>query len=635
MESSSLISLLLISGLAVLMPLVAVRMKRVQIPTVVLEIIAGIIIGKSGFNLIHPDSTLTFLAEFGFAYLMFLSGLEVDFGLLLPQHGEKNEPFYRRTVFLGVAMLTLTLLLAGLAGLWLVKLGVSQSAVLIGLIMSTTSMGIVVPVLKERRLLASEYGQALLLAALLADLVTLLLISIVIAMYQKGPSLELLLVLLLGVVFAALARMGHWLARQPRLQQLIDELSHASAQLPVRLALALLVGWEALSRALGLEIILGAFMAGALISLVALHDSENFRFKLDAIGYGFFIPIFFISVGIELDFHSLLNSPTALTIVPLLILLAYAVKIIPALIYRVRFPWRDTFAIGVLLSSRLSLIIAASSIAMELGLLTPAANAAIILVALVTCTLSPAIFNRLVPTPSTTETRQGLIIIGDTDIAVMLAQRLVERGEGDITLIGREGARPFRSLPPEVTLISCRECPPTAEILASGGAAQAAALVSLQGDEQANVALAQMAKEQFGIPNVIAVTNSSQHLTTLRTMGVRVVQPSIALLFTLEGALEHPAAFDLLNQLHGIRIAEGRLCNTGLQHNTLRELQLPGDVLVMGIRRGEEMLMPHGDTHLRPGDIIILVGPEQAVDEALAWLEGSCARIPRYQVELL
>ena len=204
MESSSLISLLLISGLAVLMPLVAVRMKRVQIPTVVLEIIAGIIIGKSGFNLIHPDSTLTFLAEFGFAYLMFLSGLEVDFGLLLPQHGEKNEPFYRRTVFLGVAMLTLTLLLAGLAGLWLVKLGVSQSAVLIGLIMSTTSMGIVVPVLKERRLLASEYGQALLLAALLADLVTLLLISIVIAMYQKGPSLELLLVLLLTLTMVVI-----------------------------------------------------------------------------------------------------------------------------------------------------------------------------------------------------------------------------------------------------------------------------------------------------------------------------------------------------------------------------------------------------------------------------------------------
>ncbi len=239
------------------------------------------------------------------------------------------------------------------------------------------------------------------------------------------------------------------------------------------------------------------------------------------------------------------------------------------------------------------------------------------------------------PPPAEDESRHGLLIIGDTDIAVMLAQRLVERGERDITLIGRRGARPFRSLPSEVRSVLCDECPPPAEVLAEGGAEHAAALVSLQGDEAANLALAQMARERFGIPNVIAVTNSSQHLAALRTMGVRVVQPSIALLFTLEGALEHPAAFDLLNQLHGIRVAEGRLCNAGLRNNTLRELQLPGDVLVMGIRRGQELLMPHGDTNLRSGDIIILVGPEQAVDEALAWLEGSCARVPRYEVELL
>ena len=241
-------------------------------------------------------------------------------------------------------------------------------------------------------MLVFDFGQSLLIAALLADFVTLILIGVVVAFYEKGLSLDLLVILLLGVAFAVLVRMGKLLERW-NIQQRIARLVSDSTQVGVRLALALLVGWEVLSESLGLEIILGAFLAGALISLLSPEGDEILREKLDAMGYGFFVPIFFTSVGIDFNLKALFASPSALVMVPLLILLAYFVKVVPSLLYRLRFSWRETFSAGALLSSRLSLIIAASAIALDLGLVTPATNSAIILLAIVTCTLSPFIFN--------------------------------------------------------------------------------------------------------------------------------------------------------------------------------------------------------------------------------------------------
>jgi len=617
-----LVPLLLVTGLAVAVPLIAARFRRVRVPVVVMEILAGIVIGRSGLNIVGTIPTLDFLAEFGFAFLMFLAGLEVDFSLILPRAngqkaaGEASEPLYRNVTFLGAAVLVFTILLAGLASLGLVALDVARSAPLMGLILSTTSMGIVVPVLKERDMLVSEFGQALLVAALLADFVTLILIGVVVAFYEKGLSLDLLVILLLGVVFVALTRLGRLLERwniQERISRLVDE----STQIAVRLALALLVAWEVLAESLGLEIILGAFLAGALISLLSPKGDEILREKLDAMGYGFFIPIFFIYVGIGFDLQALLTSRTALGLVPLLIVLAYFVKMVPSLLYRLRFSWRETFSAGALLSSRLSLIIAASAIALELELVTSATNSAIILLAIVTCTLSPFLFNRIAPQPEDRE-RHGTILVGEGDLAGLLAQRLVRRGKTDLALVGDCSGRIYEAL--DSCVLTFQEALDE-ETLAAAGAETAEALVAVDTDEKTNVRVARLARETFGIPNVIAVVSSREHYRVLRALGARWVQPSMSLLLAIEGALEFPAAFDLLTRMRGVKVREAQLRNPELVGQALREVHLPAGALVMGIWREDEVIVPRGDTRLQYGDVLMLVAPEEGFEDVHAWLE--------------
>ncbi len=306
--------LLLITLLAVVVPLLVNRIQFVRLPGVVGEIVAGIIIGQSGFQLVQPSETLDFLAEFGFTFLMFLSGLEVNFGLLFsPSNGNGSgktgtpPPLWQRPMPLAATTFLLTVVLAITTGWLLVSFNLARNAVLMGLILSTTSLGIVVPVLKERRLTASKYGQTLLAAALISDFVTLLLLSVSIAAVSQGLNLELLLLMVLLVAFIAAAKVGQWVTRNRPLTRIIEELSHATSQVRVRGAFALMIGWVVLSQSLGVEVILGAFLAGAVISLSSRRSQSTLREKLDAIGYGFFIPIFFIMVGARFDLRALLE----------------------------------------------------------------------------------------------------------------------------------------------------------------------------------------------------------------------------------------------------------------------------------------------------------------------------------------
>jgi len=325
---------------------------------------------------------------------MFLSGLEVIPGNFLSP-GLWYRLRWRNPIILGagafLATMLLSLLIAGLLSWW----GLVGDVWIVGLILSTTSLGIVVPVLKERGLLASDYGQYLLTAAIIADFATLLLLSFTVAIISHGFTLDLLLILALLMAFAIVARVGRLFARIPALNRLVEELSHATAQIQVRGALALMVAWVALAEALGTEVILGAFLAGTIVSLLVGPQKSPLREKLDALGFGFFIPIFFIMVGTRFNLGALLGSGRALLLVPLLIAAAYIVKLIPSLLFCVLFRWRESFAGGILLSARLSLIIAISAIALELGVIGEALNDAIIIVTMVTCTASPLLFNRL------------------------------------------------------------------------------------------------------------------------------------------------------------------------------------------------------------------------------------------------
>jgi Kef-type K+ transport system membrane component KefB len=179
-QHSPFMPLLLITLLAVVIPVLASRIRLVRLPIVVGEILAGII-GQSGLDLVTASPTLTFLAEFGFTFLMFLSGLEISFDTLFAtaEAGqEQHRPRWQHPLALAGLYFVATVLLALMIGLGLTQLGLVRHPVLLALILSTTSLGIVVPVLKERGLTTTLYGQVVLVTALLSDFVTLLLLSL-------------------------------------------------------------------------------------------------------------------------------------------------------------------------------------------------------------------------------------------------------------------------------------------------------------------------------------------------------------------------------------------------------------------------------------------------------------------------
>ena len=614
-------SLLLLTLLALAVPLIVRQIARViRLPIVVGEIVAGIAVGQSGLNLVHETPVLNFLADFGFIFLMFLSGLEVNFAALEDASaGQKARSVWHRSAWLGGLNFALTLLLGTVVGFTFWKLDMTKNPILMGLILSTTSLGIVVPVLKERDLVGKPYGQLLLISALFSDFITLLLLGLLISYINNGLGVDLLFFLVLLAIFVGAARVGRWANRHALTRRVITEMSHATAQIRVRGAFAFVVVWVVLSASLGVEVILGAFLAGAIIGQSRQRASQVFEEKLDAMGYGFFIPIFFIMVGARFDLTALFASPGALWLVPLMIAAAYLVKLLPALCFRLRFSWRESIAGGLLMASRLSLIIAASAIALDLNLISSGINSAVVLVAIVTCTCSPILFNRVLP-PRREKKRHGIIVLGTDSLAELLGKRLLQDGE-PVTFIGRDGSRLEK-----LQEAGCKVVigPPDDEsILQQAGATNARALVALSNDPDVILRACHQARERFQIPAVVARAESPEHVKGLQTLKVQVVQPALAMALALEGALHFPAALSMLtDRSDQFDLVDAPLHNPDLFDVPLRQIHLPGKALVLGVRRrGEgEVVVPHGDTILREGDVLMLCGNPKALEEASQWI---------------
>jgi len=415
-EAHSFAPLLIVVILASLVPLLLSSVRgRLVIPIVVGEIVAGMIVGRSGFGWVVPENgALELLKELGFVLLMFLSGMEIDFRSLRRLDPVRAARSHWRPLPLAVLNFGTTLLLAGAFAWGLKSVGATTDAWMMALILSTTALGVVVPILKEARVNQSLFGQTILLATVIADFVTMFLISVLVAVISRGLTAEILLVFLLFVAFFFAARFGSFLSRIEPLQRIIQELSHATAQIKVRAAFSTLLIFVVLAEKLGIEIIVGAFLAGAIVALLRTPEDRELSSQLEAIGFGFFIPIFFIMVGVDFNLPALLYSSGALLSVPLVLIAAIAVKIIPALVFRLNHTWREAFAAGILMCPRLSLIIAAAAIGEKLEIIDESMNAAIVLVAIVTVTASPLAFLRVFPAPGVKVARGA---VTDTGVA--------------------------------------------------------------------------------------------------------------------------------------------------------------------------------------------------------------------------
>ncbi|MFI5612965.1 cation:proton antiporter [Amycolatopsis sp. NPDC051903] len=381
MPDVEFVNLFAVAAIALGAPLLLALLPAVRIPAVVLEIVAGIVVGPSVLGWVDPDLPVQIVALLGLAFLLFLAGLEIDVHRL---HG--------RTLRVALLGYSATIGLGVLAGLGFGAAGWVTSPLLVAVTLSATSLGLVVPILKDAGQAGGALGQAVIAACSVADFAAVVLLSVLFSSAGASGGARAVLVVMFVVLVAVTGLVVSVVGRSRRLGSALTRLQDSTAEIRVRAAVVLLIAFCALAEAFGLESILGAFLAGAVVGLLDRDSSSHprFRAKLEAIGYGFLIPVFFVASGLRLDLPALLADPAALARVPLFLAALLVVRGVPALLYRKAFGARRTAAAALLQATSLPFVVTATQIGVTTGLLTQVTAAALICAGLLSVLLFPA-----------------------------------------------------------------------------------------------------------------------------------------------------------------------------------------------------------------------------------------------------
>jgi Kef-type K+ transport system membrane component KefB len=375
--------LLIVVAVAFAAPLALGLAPALRLPSVVLELVAGIAIGPAGFGWVEVDEPIRVLSLIGLAFLLFLAGLEIEF-----------EKLRGRRLGLVGGGFALSFGIAVVIAFALDAVGQVETPLLVAIILVATSLGVVVPVLKDADKLSSDLGQLVIAAASIADFGAVILLSLFFSRESTSTTTQILLLVgfFLVAIAVAFAILGveHW----RRLVGVLRRLQDTTAQIRVRGAFLILIALVALAERLGLEVILGAFLAGAILALVdrdQMMTHPRFRVKLEAAGFGIFIPVFFVTSGLQFDLDALFGSASTIARVPLFLAALFVVRALPALVYRSAIGNRQTVVAGLLQATSLPFIVAASMIGLELGLLDAATSAGLIAAGLLSVLIFPLV----------------------------------------------------------------------------------------------------------------------------------------------------------------------------------------------------------------------------------------------------
>jgi Kef-type K+ transport system membrane component KefB len=378
----SLDGLLLVVAVAFAAPFLLGLAPGLRVPAVVLEIAAGIVIGPSVLGWVEVDATIEVMATLGLAFLLFLGGLEVDFAQLRGRVLRLTAGGYALSLAIALA-LSLALGTAGLV----------QTPLLVAIALGSTSLGVLIPVLKDGGRIDSALGRLVLAGGSLADFAAIVLLSLLFSGEGSAGATAILIGGLIGLAAAVLA-VVRGAQHSMRIRADLLRLQDTTAQIRVRGAVLLLVGFAAAAQQLGLEVILGTFAAGAILTL-ADPDREmthpDLRRKLEAVGFGVFIPIFFVASGVRFDLGALTGSGEALAMVPLFLAALVLVRALPALLYRPLLDRREALVAGLLQATSLPFLVAATEIGRELGLIGGGESAALVGAGLLSVLAFPAV----------------------------------------------------------------------------------------------------------------------------------------------------------------------------------------------------------------------------------------------------
>lgn len=608
------LSLVIVVLAAFLTPIIVNRLNINFLPVVVAEILMGIVIGNSFLNIVERDSILNILSTLGFIFLMFLSGLEIDFKAFKKdkraRQGQNDDessiPGHLNLALTVFAFIMIISILLAYVFKWL---GLVDDVLLMVIIISTISLGVVVPTLKEMNIMRTTIGQFILLVAVLADLVTMILLTVYGAINGQGGSTIWLIGIL--VVFTAISYiLGVQFKRMSFLQKLMD----GTTQIGIRAVFALIILLVALAEGVGAENILGAFLAGVVVSL--LNPDEEMVEKLDSFGYGFFIPIFFIMVGVDLNIPSLIKEPKLLIIIPILIVAFIISKLIPVMFIRRWFDMKTTVASAFLLTSTLSLVIAAAKISERLNAISAETSGILILSAVITCVFVPIIFKKLFPVPDEFNRKIEVSLIGKNQLTIPIAQNLTSQLY-DVTLYYRKDLSDRRQLSDDITMIEIADY--EQDVLERLGLFDRDIVVCATNDDDINRKVAKLAKAHQ-VERVICRLESTTDDTELVDSGIEIFSSYLSNKILLKGLIETPNMLNLLSNVE-TSLYEIQMLNYKYENIQLRNFPFGGDIIFVRIIRNNESIVPHGDTQLRYGDRLIVTGAKEYVDELKRELE--------------
>lgn len=373
-------TLLIIPLLAVLAPLLARGLSRwVRVPIVVFELVLGIVAGPSLLGWAVPSDFIAALSEFGLAMLFFVAGSEIEFTAFRGRTG--------RSAVLG----------------WLISLGVGvgvawvfvpgEMAIVIGIALCSTAVGTLLPILRDAGELRTPFGRAVGAIGAVGEFGPLIAISIFLG--ASNPGIETLVLLL----FALLAGLAIWLAfRMPRgaMHRVVNSTLHTSGQFAIRVVFLILSALVALSIVLDLDLLLGAFAAGIVWRLLMRDADEHSRSavesKVEAVAFGFLVPVFFVYTGITFDLAALLAEPLLLLVVPVVLVLLFIVRGLPStLAAPAGSSRRDRLSIAFLGATGLPIIVAVTAIGVEEGVLRTADAAVLVGAGMLSVLLFPLV----------------------------------------------------------------------------------------------------------------------------------------------------------------------------------------------------------------------------------------------------
>jgi Kef-type K+ transport system membrane component KefB len=381
MSHISFSGLAIVAAVGFAVPLLLGFLPRLKLPSVVLEIFMGIVIGPSVLGWVVVDAPIQVLSLLGLASLLFLAGLEIEM-----------ERLGGRALKLALIGFVISLVLALGVGYSLQAFGLIQTPLFVAIVLAATGLGVIIPILKDSGEISNQFGQLVVAAASISDFGTVILLSLFFSRETSSTATQLFLLggflLLAAVLVMVGVRGGRW----NRLSNVLLRLQDTTAQIRVRGGALLLVSLVAVAERFGLETILGAFVAGVILTLLDREASlthPQFRAKLEAIGFGLFVPIFFVTSGIKFNLGALLASPSSMLQVPIYLLALLVVRGLPAWLYVPLLGPRRSIAAGLFQATSLSFIVASVQIGMELKVLTEATGAALVASALLSVLIFP------------------------------------------------------------------------------------------------------------------------------------------------------------------------------------------------------------------------------------------------------